>query len=302
MKFNKKQKSAIPYGVGDRIFDLINGTLLILFALFCIYPVWYTLINTFSDPALLQKQMVIMFPAGLSLKNFTKIVEQQYLLSSYINAFTYTAAVVVYSTSLTILGAYVLSRKRLIGRNFFMFAIWFTMVFSGGLIPTYLVIDRLELVNTVWAIILPCAISQYNLIVMRTAMAAVPQTLEDAARIDGAGDIRILFNVVLPCSLPVVATVALFYCVGQWNSYFKEMIYLSDKETYPLQLILRELLVAFTDNSTDANRMSAAERSNFAPLGFKCAVIFMSLLPMMMLYPFIQRFFVKGIMIGAIKG
>lgn len=302
MKKSARKKRATPYGPGDRIFDLVNGTLLVLFALFCVYPVWYTLINAFSDPAILMKKTIVMLPAGLSLGNFTKIFEQEYLLSSYFNAFAYTIGVVVYSTTLTILGAYVLSRKRLLGKNVFMFLIWFTMVFGGGLIPTYLVIDRLKLTNTAWAIILPCAVSQYNLIVMRTSMSAVPSVLEDAARIDGAGHLRILLNVVLPCSLPVIATIALFYAVGQWNSYFKEMLYLSDKKMFPLQLILRELLVTYTDNSTDAMKMSAAELSNFAPLGFKCAVIFMSLLPMILLYPFLQRFFIKGMMIGAIKG
>lgn len=296
------RRYALPYSMGSRVFDGVNCALLLFFALFCVYPVWYTLINAFSDPEILMRQSIVMVPAGLSLENFTHIVEQENLLRSYVNAFAYTAGVVVYSTALTILGAYVLSRRALPGKNLFMFLIWFTMVFGGGLIPTYLVVNRLKLVNTAWAVILPCAVSQYNLIVMRTAMAAVPDTLEDAARIDGAGDIRILTHIVLPCSLPVVATIALFYCVGQWNSYFKEMIYLSKKETYPLQVILRELLITYTDNTTDAMKMSAAENSNFAPLGFKCAVIFMSLLPMALLYPFIQRFFVKGIMIGAIKG
>ena len=299
-KFRKK--SSLPMSVGDRVFDLVNGLLLALFGLICAYPVWYVLINTFSDPARLQRELAIIIPHGLSFDNFIYIFRQEYLLRSYLNAFLYTAGVVIYSTGLTILGAYVLSRKRLIGRNMFMFLIWFTMVFSGGLIPTYLVVNDLHLVHTVWAVILPCAISQYNLIVMRTTMAAVPTTLEDAARIDGAGDVRILLNVILPVSLPTVATIALFYGVGQWNSYFKEMIYLNHRETYPLQLILRELLVTFTDNSTDAMKMSAAEQSHFAPLGFKSAVIFMSVVPMVIIYPFIQRFFIKGIMIGAIKG
>ena len=280
-KFRKK--SSLPMSVGDRVFDLVNGLLLALFGLICAYPVWYVLINTFSDPARLQRELAIIIPHGLSFDNFIYIFRQEYLLRSYLNAFLYTAGVVIYSTGLTILGAYVLSRKRLIGRNMFMFLIWFTMVFSGGLIPTYLVVNDLHLVHTVWAVILPCAISQYNLIV-------------------GAGDVRILLNVILPVSLPTVATIALFYGVGQWNSYFKEMIYLNHRETYPLQLILRELLVTFTDNSTDAMKMSAAEQSHFAPLGFKSAVIFMSVVPMVIIYPFIQRFFIKGIMIGAIKG
>ena len=224
-KFRKK--SSLPMSVGDRVFDLVNGLLLALFGLICAYPVWYVLINTFSDPARLQRELAIIIPHGLSFDNFIYIFRQEYLLRSYLNAFLYTAGVVIYSTGLTILGAYVLSRKRLIGRNMFMFLIWFTMVFSGGLIPTYLVVNDLHLVHTVWAVILPCAISQYNLIVMRTTMAAVPTTLEDAARIDGAGDVRILLNVILPVSLPTVATIALFYGVGQWNSYFKEMIYLN---------------------------------------------------------------------------
>lgn len=291
-----------PQSRSENLFDFGNALLLVLFALFCIYPVYYTLINTFTAPEVIQKTSVVLYPPKLSVGNFKYILREEHLLCSYVNSFIYTACVTVYSTSLTVLGAYVLSRRHLIGRNVFMFLIWFTMVFSGGLIPTYLVINSLGLIDTVWAVILPCAVSQYNLIVMRTSMAAIPQPLEDAARIDGCGHVRMLLSVVLPVSLPTLATIALFNCVGQWNSYFKEMIYLNHKEMYPLQLILRELLVTYTATGTDAMKMSAAEQSSFAPLGFKCAVIFISMLPMLILYPFVQRFFIKGIMIGSIKG
>lgn len=231
-----------------------------------------------------------------------RCIEHEYLLSSYANAVFYTVFGTIYSMILTILGAFVLSRRRLIGRDTFMFLIWVTMVFSGGLIPTYLQVRNLGMINSRLAMIIPCAVSQYNLIVMRTSMLTIPESLEESAKIDGASDLRVLWNIVLPVSVSVLATVGLFYAVGQWNSYFTAMIYLSDKTKFPLQLILRELLVTMTDTTTDRGMMSADAINRFTPLGFKGAVIVVSLLPMMVLYPFIQRYFVKGVMIGAIKG
>jgi putative aldouronate transport system permease protein len=286
----------------DSIMDIVVYTQLILFSGFCIYPVIYVFAIAFSDPAAVKRMEVILWPVGFSVESFRYIIQHEYLLSSYINSIFYTVAGTAYSMLLTILGAFVLSRKQLIGKNVFMFLIWFTMVFSGGLIPLYLQVQHLGLINSRLAMIIPCAVSQYYLIVMRTSMNSIPDALEESAKIDGANDLQVLWNIVLPVCVPTLATIALFYAAGKWNGYFNALIYLSDKTKFPLQLILRELLVTMTDSGTDRGKMSADMIDRFTPLGFKGAVIIVSLVPMMLVYPFIQRYFVKGVMIGAIKG
>lgn len=286
----------------DYIFDIIVYTVLTLFALICIYPVLYVFSISISQPDEVMKMRVWLWPVGLSLKSYEYIARNEYLPLSYFNSVLYTIGYTVYAMILTIFGAYALSRRRLIGRNFFMFAIWFTMVFSGGMIPTFILFKNLGLYNTRWVMIIPGAVNQYNLIMMRTYMKSIPDSLEESAIIDGANDFTILFKIIVPASIPVIATISLFYIVAQWNDYFTALIYLNTRRLYPLQSILREILIAMTDKSTDPGKMSVHERRNFSPLGFKGAVIMVSVLPMMILYPFIQRYFVKGIMIGAIKG
>lgn len=288
--------------IADKIADFIIYSILILFAAFCVYPVIYTFSIAISEPAAVKRMEVILWPVGLSLKSFEQIFQHEYIGKSYLNSIFYTSVGTLYSLILTMVGAFVLSRKRLVGRNFFMFAIWFTMMFSGGLIPTFLVINSLGMLNTRWAMIIPCAISQYNLIIMRTSMMSIPDSLEESAKMDGANDFQVMVNIIFPVSIPVISTIALFYAVGIWNSYFNAIIYLNDKSKYPLQAILRELLVTFTDISTDKGMMDYDTLKNFSPLGFRGAVIVASILPMMIVYPFIQKYFVKGVMIGSIKG
>ncbi len=282
--------------------DIIIYTILILFSAFCLYPVIYVFVNAISEPEAVKQMRVFLWPVGFTFKSFKYIVEHEYLGRSYLNSIFYTAAGTAWQLLWTTVGAYVLSRKNLIGRNVMMFMIWFTMMFSGGLIPTYLVINELHMVGTVWALIIPCAVSQYYLIIMKTSMQSIPQSLEESAKIDGANAAVIMTRIVLPVSIPTIMTIGLFFAVGHWNSYFSAIIYLNDKKLYPLQAILRELLVTFTDHTTDTGTMGADYQKNFATLGFRCATILCSLLPVMAAYPFVQKYFVKGVMIGSIKG
>lgn len=286
----------------DVFIDAFVYVTLILFALMCLYPVVYIFSLSISSPVAVRRMEVWLLPKGLSLESFKLIFTHPYIVKSYMNSIFYTVCGTAYSMVLTILGAFVLSRKRLIGRNFFMFAIWFTMVFTGGLVPTYLLVNDLHMINTRWALIIPTAISQYNLIIMRTSMMEIPDSLEESAKLDGANDFRVMTSIVLPMSVPVLSTIALFYGVWIWNSYFTALIYLSSKDLYPLQAILRELLVAFTDSFTDLAKMDSRTQSMFTPFGFRAAVVVASILPMMFVYPFIQKYFVTGIMIGSIKG
>jgi putative aldouronate transport system permease protein len=221
---------------------------------------------------------------------------------SYLNTVIYTVFGATYSMILTTFGAFALSRRNLIGKNLMMFLIFFTMIFSGGMIPTYLVVVALGLYNSYAAIIFPCAVSAYYLIVMRTFMQQVPYSMEESAKIDGANDFTVLFRIYLPMSIPVLATIGLFYAVDRWNDWFSAMLYLSSTSLYPVQLVIRNLLITMTDNLVNQKVSQGSGVSTFTPTGFKCAVIVVTIVPIIAVYPFLQKYFVKGVMIGAIKG
>ena len=287
----------------DRFLDMVVYALLFLVVVISLYPVIYVFSNSISSPDSVLRKEVWLLPIGFSMSSYELAFEHKYIMPSYLNTVIYTVCGTLYSMVLTILGGYALSRKRLIGRDFFMLFIGFTMLFGGGLIPTYLLVKQLGMINTIWAMIIPCAISPFNLILIRTSMQQIPDSLEESARIDGANDWVILFRIVLPMSIPVLATITLFYAIGQWNGFLTALIYLNSKELYPLQLILRELLITMTDNTM--NREMTIDKESLrqlTPMGFKSAIIMISMLPLLVVYPFIQRYFVKGVMIGAIKG
>ena len=229
------------------------------------------------------------------------VFEHKYVLSSYGNTILYTVLGTTYSVLLTILGAYPLSRSYLPFRDFFMLIIAFTMLFGGGLIPTFLVVRDLKLVNTLWALVLPCAVTPFNLILLRTNMQEIPDAIEESAKIDGANDWIILVRIILPMCMAAVMTVFLLYFVGKWNDWFSALIYLNDREKYPLQLILRDIL-ASNDDKTFNQQMLREAKNSVSSLGFKCAIMVIAMAPLLVVYPFIQRYFVKGIMVGAVKG
>lgn len=300
----KSAKIKIMRSKGDWALDVIVYVLLSFVLIVTLYPVIHEIALSFSSSSAISSKSVWLYPIGFNVDNYKLIVRHEYLPTAFLNSLFYTACGTSYSMCLTILGAYALSRKKYFGRDFVMMLIAFTMLFNGGLIPTYLLIKNMGLCNTRLALIIPMAISQYYMIVMRTSMQAIPPSIEESAKIDGANDFTILFRIIVPMSVPVIATIALFYGVLYWNDFFAASIYLNDKSKYPLQLIARELIVTMEDQ-TLMRAQNSVQKSfsmmNLTPSGFKAAIIVVLVLPLMAVYPFIQKYFAKGIMVGAIK-
>lgn len=287
--------------IWDRLFTVFNYTLLSLILLLTLYPCWYVVVASVSDPVKLYAGSKFMiWPRGFSLQAYDIIMDHAMLWKSYSNTLIYVSVSTVLGLTLTILGAFVLSRKYLPGKNAMLMMVTITMFFGGGLIPSYLVNVKLGLVNTRWAMILPGAISTYNMIMMLTYFRGIPDSLEESARIDGANELIILTWIVIPLSLPVIAVISLYIIVSHWNSYIAATIYLRDRELYPLQVILREILIS---GSSNLDQMTSGY-DDFAAYSeaVKYATIIVSTLPVLAIYPFLQRFFVKGVMLGAIKG
>lgn len=285
----------------EKLFDYGNIIFLCLLSLVTIYPLLYILFASLSDPTYVaQTRGLMLYPKDITIEAYKMVFKNPMIITSYLNTFFYVIVGTTINILLTSLGAYVLSRKKVMWANFIMFMIVFTMFFEGGLIPLYLLVSELNMIDTRWALILPTAISAFNLIIMRTSFQGIPDSLEESARIDGANDFTILFKIILPLSLPVVAVMVLFYGVYHWNSWFHAMIFLQDRELFPVQLVLREILIA-NDTSSMTSGVSAVDAM---PIGetVKYATIVVATLPILCLYPFLQKYFVKGVMIGGIKG
>lgn len=286
----------------ERIFNVFNGLLMICLMFVTIYPLWYVIVSSFSDSNLLMMHIGFLFkPLGFNLEAYKLVFQNPNVITGYANTILIVVSGTLISLLMTSFGAYVLSRKSFPFKRIMMFLIVFTMYFSGGMIPRYLLIyNTLGLGDNRLSLILPVMISTYNLIVMRTSFDGVPAELEESARIDGANDFLILFKIILPVSLPVVAVMVLFYGVTYWNSWFDAMLFLRDREKYPLQLILREILIL---NSTDSMMVGDVDTDRQA-LGesIKYATIVVATLPILFVYPCVQKYFMKGIMVGAVKG
>jgi putative aldouronate transport system permease protein len=263
---------------------------------------YFVLIASFSDPVFVNSGQVFLIPKGITLQGYEKIFEYQKIWTGYRNTIIYTVVGTSINVIMTILAAYPLSRPDFAGRKPLMFVFVLTNFFSGGLIPTFLLIKNLNILNTLWVMVLPPALSVYNMIIARTFfMHTIPGELLDAASLDGCGNTRFLTSVVLPLSMPIIAVLALYYAVYHWNSYFNAMIYLSDDKRYSLQLILREILIELNIQDTMMDTMDFYERQKTADL-VRYVSIVVAIIPMMILYPFLQRYFVKGVMIGSLKG
>lgn len=287
--------------LGEKVFDFLNYIFLILLVFVTLYPFLYVLMASLSDPRIVvQDKGFYFWPKGFTIDTYKYVFDNPMILIGYKNTLFYVIVGTCINMLLTSLGAYALSRKYLLGGTSIMMLIVFTMFFQGGLIPMYLNIKNLGILNTVWPILLVPAMNTFNLIVMRTAFQAVPDSMEESAKIDGANDFVILFRIFIPLSLPVMAVMVLFYSVQHWNSWFHAMIYLRDRDLYPVQLILREILIA-NDTSSMTTDSAALDQ---APLGetVKYATIMIVTLPILFVYPFLQKYFAKGIMIGAVKG
>lgn len=287
---------------GEQVFYALIILCMIALMVVTLYPFLYVLFASFSNPAdLMMTRGAILAPVGgVTLAAYQAVMDNPMILVGYRNTLFYVIAGTALNLAMTVLGAYALSRKNVMFKNWIMLGIVFTMFFSGGIIPRYLLISQtLNLQDNPLALIIPGAVGTLNLIILRTAFESVPVALEEAARMDGANDFQILWNVIIPMSLPSLAVITLFYAVGHWNAWFDAMLFLRHREWYPLQLILREILIS---NST-ATMTSGASASDVMPLGetIKYATIIVATVPVLCIYPFLQRYFVKGVMIGAIK-
>lgn len=289
-------------GPFDIVFDGLIYLFMLLFFIIVAYPILYVLALSFSSREAVLNNEVYIIPVGFNFDNYKLVLKHEFLPKAFLNSVFYTVFGTLYSMILTILGAYALSRKNYFGRDFIMFLIAFTMMFGGGMIPSYMLIKNLGLLNTRLALIIPFAVSQYNLIVMRTYMQQIPSAIEESAKLDGANDFIILFRIFVPMSKPVIATITLFYAAGQWNDFFSGLIYLDDKNKFPLQLVIRDLLI--TQNDATLNQGLAAQQGmpSLTPGGFRAAIVVVTVLPLLVVYPFIQKYFVKGVMLGSIKG
>ena len=286
----------------DRIFTIVMGFIMGILCFLMIYPLYFIIVASFTDPYVVNSGKFLLWPEKLYLSGYKRIFEYMPLWRGYRNSILYTALTVGCSMITTIPAAYVLSRKDMIGRNAIMMLFTFTMFFSGGIIPTYLLIRSLGMLNSIWAVILPASGSAWNLIVARTFFQeSIPQDLLEASRIDGADDFCFFFRIVLPLSKTILAVTALFFAVAQWNSYFSALMYLNEDSKMPLQLVLRNLILINSTTDMLGDAMGMEERARMAEQ-MKYGIIVIGTVPLLVVYVFLQKFFAKGIMIGAVKG
>jgi putative aldouronate transport system permease protein len=281
-------------------FSIINYTLLAIFALSAIYPFMYILTISLMPVEEYLKGGIVLFPRKISFEAYAHILRNGNIFLSYKSTLIITIAGTFTNLFLTILCAYAMSKTKLKGYKFFIGIIVFNMYFKGGLIPSYMLMRNLHLIDTYWAVIFTGAISTYNMFVLRSFFINIPESLEEAAIIDGASEPYVLFKIILPISLPAIATIGLFYAVGHWNSYFTPMLYLNTRKMWPLQVILREILFESTESMRTAGETSALQQSAIGPQ-LKMATVIITIIPITMVYPFLQKHFVKGVLIGAVK-
>ena len=286
---------------GSRLFDVLNYALLFVLTVVFLYPLWYVLVGSISDPVrLFMHNGLLWRPLGFSLQGYRTMLHNPNVGIGYANTIFYVVVGTVLSIFFSCLGAYTLSRPKLMFKKLFTLLVVFTMYFSGGMIPKFIVVKGVGLYNTRMAVILPGVISTWNMIVMRTSFRAIPQSLEESARLDGAGDFTILFRIIVPCAKATIAVMVLYYAVAQWNGWFDAMIYLQDRSKFPLQLFLREILLININNANNAAGNDAADVLYLDTL-VKYAMIIISTVPILCIYPFVQKYFMKGVMMGSIK-
>lgn len=285
----------------DRMILLVNKVLLSLVVVIVMVPLLYVLLGSFLQPNILLSQGISLNPAHWTIDGYVRIFQDGSIMRGFFNSVLYAGGFTLVSIAFSILAGYSLSIDNLVGKKTIMIFFLFTMFFNGGLIPTYLLIRELGLINTPWAIILPGAVTVWNIILARTYFKALPNELKEAARIDGASDFMIFLKVVLPLAKPIIFVLALFAFIGQWNAYFNAMIYLEDRSLYPLQLVLREILIQNeVQPGMIADQLARAERQRVAEM-IKYSSIVVASLPLLIMYPFFQKYFEKGVMVGSLK-
>ncbi len=304
----KKRRTAIRNTRSDNIFDTVNIVVMVILLFVFVWPLWFVVISSFSNPYEVWKGNVLIWFKGFTLKGYEQLFSYDPIWIGYRNTIFYTVLGSVINMIMTVLCAYPLSRRDWMPRKFFLTFCLITMYFGGGLIPTYLVVKNLGITNTVWAMMIPSALSFYNALIVRSYfLNSIPHELQEASDMDGANPMQFLLSVVLPLSKPVLAVVWLYYAVGHWNDYYSALIYISNRKLIPLQTALREVLVSaasIADMLRSGNSdlaMQMQEKQELA-MSLKYTSIIAGIIPMMIAYPFVQKYFVKGVMVGAIKG
>ena len=294
--------SGIDTARGDRTFYAIVNAIVGVFMLIVLIPLVNIVASSFSSPGPVSSGKVLFWPVEFSLDGYKTVFQNKMIGTAYFNTFFYTIVGTMINLAMTMMAAYALARKNLPYKGFFMFLFTFTMLFSGGTIPNYMLIVNLKLYDTRWAMLLPGALSVYNMIIARTFIQNIPNELYEAASIDGCSDARYFFTMVIPLSVTLLSVLTLYYAVAHWNSYFDAFLYLTNRKLYPLQIVLREILIA---NSINANEvvddLTMSAKQGMADL-LKFSLIIVSSLPVLVLYPFVKKYFLKGVMIGALKG
>jgi putative aldouronate transport system permease protein len=295
------KRTAIKDSAGDKIFLFVIYVALSLLLIVVLYPLIYVLSSSLSSPSAVTSGRVWLWPVDFSLKGYETLLRTPQVITGYLNSLIYTSAGTAISVILTIMIAYPLSRRTFYGRTVLMMLITFTLLFNGGLIPTYMVVRQMGLIDSRWALLIPSAIWAWQVIIARTFFqSSIPDELIDASDMDGCSDLRFIWSVVLPLSKPIIAVLGLFYAVGQWNAYFDALIYLKSAKFFPLQLILRSIII-LNNSSNSLDALKQVERQQISEL-LKYSLIVVSSLPVLIVYPFVQRFFVQGLLIGSVKG
>ena len=288
---------------GDRVFMAAIYIFLSLSLLIVLYPLLYVVSASFSDPSAVVSGEVWLFPVRPTLMGYKAVFQNQQILTGFANSFIYMILGTAVSLALTMLAAYPLTRKELYGRKGITWIFVFTMFFGGGLIPYFILVRNLHMYDTIWAMIIPSALSVWNVIIARTFIqSTIPDEMYEAAQLDGCGDIRFFVNMVLPLSAPILAVLGLYYAIGQWNSYFTALIFLQSQNLMPLQIVLRSILILNNIDPTMIKNFDVQLRHQGLTDLLKYSVIVVASVPVLCIYPFVQKYFVKGVMIGSIKG
>lgn len=287
---------------GDKVFDIVNTLLLVFIFLIILYPLYYVVIASFSDPDLVLTGKIFLLPKGFQLDSYKKVFSNSEVMNGYMHTIMYAAVGTCINLAVTLTAGYALSRPDLRGRKGFTLFFVFTMFFGGGTVPTYMPVRNLHLINTFWAMVIPNAMSVWNLILCRNFFESnIPKELLEVSQIDGCRNDYFFFRIVLPLSKALIAVMVLFYAVGHWNSYMQPLLYLSDRSRYPLQLVLKNILISSQPDASLAGMTDRAEMYKQTEM-LKYALVVVSSVPMIVLYPFVQKYFVQGVMVGSVKG
>ena len=283
-------------------FDVVNTTILVIVLLIVLYPLYYVLIASFSNPDLVLTGKIFLLPKGFQTESYERVFSNPEIMQGYLNSILYTLVGTCINLAVTLSGGYALSRRDLRGRKGFMIFFTFTMFFGGGTVPTYMLVRKLHLLNTFWAMVIPNAMSVWNLILCRNFFEGnIPSELLEVAQIDGCRNGYFFYRIVRPLSKALIAVMVLFYAVGHWNSYMQPLLYLSDRTKYPLQLVLKNILISSQPDASLAGMNDRAEMYKQTEM-LKYALVVVSSAPMIVLYPFVQKYFVQGVMVGSVKG